>query len=63
MLLSQARAEKILSYLKSQGINTKQLQAIGVGSQQPLELKIKPESQNVNSRRVSFKVFLAKQSN
>lgn len=63
MLLSQARAEKILSYLKSQGINTKQLQAIGVGSQQPLELKIKPESQNVSSRRVSFKVFLAKQSN
>ncbi|MFN6565359.1 MAG: OmpA family protein [Nostoc sp. ChiSLP01] len=62
MLLSQARAEKILSYFKSQGINTKQLQAIGVSSNQPLEPQLTPESQNISNCRVSFKVFIANKS-
>jgi outer membrane protein OmpA-like peptidoglycan-associated protein len=58
MLLSQARAEKILSYLKSQGINTNQLKALGVSFSQPLQLEVAPESKKVRSRRVSFKVFI-----
>ncbi|MFN6468130.1 MAG: OmpA family protein [Nostoc sp. SerVER01] len=62
MLLSQARAEKILSYLKSQGINTKQLQIIGLSSNQPFQPQLTPESQNVSSRRVSFRVSLANKS-
>ncbi|MCF2147305.1 OmpA family protein [Desmonostoc muscorum LEGE 12446] len=62
MLLSQARADKILSYLKSQGINTKQLKAMGVSSSQPFKPQVTSESQNISSRRVSFKVFIADQS-
>ncbi|MDZ8110368.1 MAG: OmpA family protein [Nostoc sp. DedQUE12a] len=62
MLLSQARAEKILSYFKSQGINTKQLQAIGVSYNQPFQPQLTPESQNISSRRVSFKVFIVNKS-
>jgi len=62
MLLSQGRAEKILSYFKSQGINKKQLQVIGVSSNQPLQPQLTPDSQNVSSRRVSFKVFIANKS-
>lgn len=62
ILLSQARAEKILSYLKSQGINTNQIKAIGVSSSQPFQPQETSESQNVSSLRVSFKVFLANKS-
>ncbi len=62
MLLSQARADKVLSYLKSQGINTKQLQARGVSYNQPFQPQVKLESQNFSSRRVSFQVFIANKS-
>ncbi|BAY74810.1 OmpA/MotB domain-containing protein [Nostoc linckia NIES-25] len=62
MLLSQARAEKIVSYFKSQGINTKQLQPIGVSYNQPLQPQLTPQTQNISSRRVSFKVFIANKS-
>ncbi len=62
IFLSQARADKVLSYLKSQGINTKQLQARGVSSNQPFQPQVKPEFQNVSSRRVSFQVFLTNKS-
>ncbi|MFN6516727.1 MAG: OmpA family protein [Nostoc sp. CreGUA01] len=62
MLLSQARADKVLSYLKSQGINTKQLQARGVSYNQPFQPQVKLESQNFSSRRASFQVFIANKS-
>ncbi|MDZ8189193.1 MAG: OmpA family protein [Nostoc sp. ChiSLP02] len=62
LFLSQARSEKILSYLKAQGINTKQIKAIGVSSSQPLQPAAKSESQSASSRRVSFKIFLTPKS-
>ena len=52
--LSQDRANKILSDLRSQGIDTKIFHILGVASTQPLQLGSR-ESQQVN-RRVSFKV-------
>ncbi|MBH8571481.1 OmpA family protein [Nostocaceae cyanobacterium CENA369] len=58
MLLSQARAQKILSYLKSQGINTSKFKVLGIGSSIPLQLKSIPEAETA-SRRVSFEVFIA----
>ncbi len=57
MLLSQARANKILAYLKSQGINTSKFKIDGVGSKLPLQTKLTPEAQK-SSRRVSFQVIL-----
>ncbi|WGV25249.1 OmpA family protein [Halotia branconii] len=57
MLLSLARANKILSYLKSQGINTSQFKIVGVGSNLPLQTELTPEIQTSN-RRVSFQVIL-----
>jgi OOP family OmpA-OmpF porin len=57
MLLSQARASKIITYLNSQGINTSHFTTVGVGSSQPLQAGITEQIQQVN-RRVSFKVFL-----
>ncbi|MEA5602173.1 OmpA family protein [Nostoc sp. UHCC 0252] len=57
-LLSQARAQKILSYLKSKGINTNQFKVIGVSYSLPFQPEVTPESKKVN-RRVSFKVFVA----
>ncbi|MDZ7962521.1 MAG: OmpA family protein [Aulosira sp. DedQUE10] len=54
--LSQARANKILSYLNSQGINTSKFNARGVGS---TTLPLQPELvQAANNRKVSFKVFI-----
>ncbi|ODH01554.1 flagellar motor protein MotB [Nostoc sp. KVJ20] len=60
-LLSQARANKILSYLKSQGININQFKATGVSYSLPLQPEVTPESKKLN-RRVSFKVFIANTS-
>ncbi|MBF2070507.1 OmpA family protein [Fischerella thermalis] len=57
MVLSQARASKILAYLNSQGINTSNFTTVGVGSSQPLQTGLTEQIQQVN-RRVSFKVFL-----
>ncbi len=57
MILSQARASKIIAYLNSQGINTTNFTTVGVGSSQPLNRELTEQNQQVN-RRVSFKVFL-----
>ncbi len=57
MILSQARASKIITYLNSQGINTSNFTSMGIGSSQPLNTGLIEQNQQVN-RRVSFKVFL-----
>jgi outer membrane protein OmpA-like peptidoglycan-associated protein len=57
MLLSQARASKILNYLQSQGVNTRNFSSVGVGTTKPLREEITEKDQQAN-RRVSFKVFL-----
>ncbi|MFN6465262.1 MAG: OmpA family protein [Nostoc sp. DedVER02] len=56
-LLSQARANKILSYLKSQEINRNQFKALSVSYSLPFQPELTPESKKVN-RRVSFKVLM-----
>jgi OOP family OmpA-OmpF porin len=58
--LSQARANKILSYLSSQGINTSNFTTIGVADSQPLRLGLVED--NKLSRRVSFKILLSDQA-
>ncbi|MBW4561599.1 MAG: OmpA family protein [Mojavia pulchra JT2-VF2] len=54
ILLSQARASKVLSYFASQRINTSKFKAVGVGSTLPLQ----PELTQALNRTVSFKVFI-----
>ncbi|WP_017316856.1 OmpA family protein [Mastigocladopsis repens] len=56
-VLSQARANKILSYLSSQGINRKKFNIIGVANSQDLDLKLVGGKNS--SRRVSFNVLLS----
>lgn len=58
--LSQARANKILSYLSSQGINTSNFTTIGVADSQPLRSGLVED--NKLSRRVSFKILLSDQA-
>lgn len=53
-LLSQARANTILSYLNSQGINTSKFKAVGVGS----TLSLNSESTQAANRKVTFKIFI-----
>lgn len=60
MLLSQSRANKILSYLNSQRINTSKFRAIGVSSS--LSLSLTAEAQKVD-RRVSFQVLITNKLN
>jgi outer membrane protein OmpA-like peptidoglycan-associated protein len=60
-ILSQARAEKILSFFKSQGININNFKYEGAGSTQPLNQGVSGENKQYN-RRVSFKVFLSDRS-
>ncbi|KOP24234.1 flagellar motor protein MotB [Hapalosiphon sp. MRB220] len=57
MILSQARANKIIAYLNSQGINTNNFTSVGVGSSQSPSTALTEQNQHIN-RRVSFKVFL-----
>ncbi|YAF95199.1 MAG: OmpA family protein [Nodularia sp. CChRGM 3473] len=57
LMLSQARANKILSYLNTQGINTSNFKALGKSSNLPLRPELSPEAKQSN-RRVSFKVLL-----
>jgi outer membrane protein OmpA-like peptidoglycan-associated protein len=52
--LSQARANKILSYFNSQGINTTNFKAVGIGSHSSLQ----PELAQSANRKVSFKVLM-----
>jgi outer membrane protein OmpA-like peptidoglycan-associated protein len=57
ILLSQARANGILSYLNSQGINTSKFTAIGMSYQELLQLDLTSKSLETH-RRVSFKVLI-----
>ncbi|MGJ5672713.1 MAG: OmpA family protein [Nostochopsis sp.] len=57
MILSQARANKIIAYLNFQGINTISFTSVGVGSSQSSSIGLTEQNQQIN-RRVSFKVFL-----
>ncbi|MEC4818752.1 MAG: OmpA family protein [Scytonema sp. PMC 1069.18] len=57
IILSQNRANKILSYLSSQGIDISSLSAIGVSSSQPLRLELSEKERKYN-RGVSFEVVL-----
>ncbi|MFQ4145190.1 OmpA family protein [Chlorogloeopsis sp. ULAP02] len=58
IILSQDRANKILSYLISQGINTSNLTAVGVGSSQPFKQGFTQQDKQVRPR-VSFNIILA----
>lgn len=55
--LSQARAQKVLSTLVSQGLKATNFTTQGVGSREPLPDKLSKQGKIFN-RRVSFKVFL-----
>ncbi|WP_086689077.1 OmpA family protein [Nostoc sp. T09] len=57
--LSKARANKILSYLTSQGINTSNFNGVGIAS----NLSLQPESAQEANRKVSFKIFISDTSN
>lgn len=57
MPLSQARANRILSALVSQGIKATSLTAIGIGTREPWQQDVSQKNREMN-RRVSFKVFL-----
>jgi outer membrane protein OmpA-like peptidoglycan-associated protein len=56
ILLSINRANKILSYLKSQKINTSKFKILGVGSNLPLQTELTSKNQ-ISNRRVSFQVI------
>lgn len=58
IILSKGRANKILSYLESQGICTKNLSIEGTSSSQFIDTELTNEDKNYK-RRVSFKVFLS----
>ena len=55
--LSQNRAQKILSYIESQGIDINNFSTRALGSQQILRPESTPEDKKFN-RRVSFKVII-----
>lgn len=54
--LSQARANVILSYLVSKGINQKYFTPVGMGSIKPINRQL--EKQESTNRRVNFKIFI-----
>ena len=54
-VLSVQRAQAITSYLVGKGVNPAQLQAVGMGEDQPVEPKATPAGQFQN-RRVTFEV-------
>lgn len=58
MTLSQARADKILSYITASGINASNFQTVAVGFNESLDIKSRKTEKNSNFR-VSFKVFLS----
>lgn len=57
ILLSQARAKKILGDLNRQGIEIKKLQVVGVGANMPLQPEVNITAKQIN-RRVSFQVLI-----
>lgn len=62
MVLSQKRAQKILAYLNSQGINTSKFNVVGVGSNLPLQSESTTAAKTAN-RRVSFQIFITNTPN
>lgn len=62
LVLSQSRAYTVLSQLKSQGLNSSNITAVGVGAKQPLLNREKQVQAEVN-RSVTFKVFLTDKFN
>lgn len=56
LLLSQARADAVVEYLKQKGISEKQLIAIGQGTNKPLSDNATPEGRAKN-RRVEFRII------
>ncbi|MCM0593611.1 MAG: OmpA family protein [Gloeotrichia echinulata CP02] len=62
MALSQNRAQKILFYLSSQGINTSKFNTVGVGSNLPLHSE-STSSGKITNRRVSFQIFITNPPN
>ncbi len=61
-IVSQARADAVLSTLVSKGIKKTNLSAVGVGTKKPLRDEITVEDKKIN-RSVSFKVILTDASN
>ncbi len=55
-ILSQSRAQKILSYLASAGINTSNFSTVSMGSSQPLSSEFTEDKES--KPQVSFKVLL-----
>jgi OOP family OmpA-OmpF porin len=62
MPLSQARAQEILNYFRSQGIQTTNFSTKGVGTSKPLGSGSTAQEKQMN-RRVSFQVFLTDTKN
>jgi outer membrane protein OmpA-like peptidoglycan-associated protein len=58
MTLSQARANKILSYITASGINASNFQTLAVGFNESLDIKSR-KTEKKSNYRVSFKVFLS----
>ncbi|MCC5639593.1 OmpA family protein [Nostoc sp. CHAB 5844] len=56
-LLSQARANKILAYLNTQGLNTNKFKLVAVGSKIPYQPELNLDAKRLN-RRVSFQVLI-----
>jgi outer membrane protein OmpA-like peptidoglycan-associated protein len=56
LILSQGRAQSVVDYLISQGVNTAQLIAKGYGESKPINLGITKEAKAVN-RRVEFTIL------
>ena len=54
--MTQERAQAVVDYLVSRGVNPGQLQAIGFGSEQPIAANATPEGQFKN-RRIEFEVL------
>jgi OOP family OmpA-OmpF porin len=62
MILSQARADAILSTLVSKGFDPTNLEAVGVGSTEPLKNEFGVQESEIN-RSVSFKVTITDKPN
>ncbi|MBD2447653.1 OmpA family protein [Nostoc sp. FACHB-152] len=57
ILISQARANKILSYFNNQGLSKNKFKIVALGSKLPYKTEFNLESQRLN-RRVSFQVLI-----
>ena len=59
MLLSQKRAQAVLTYLVSKGIDAKRMNSVGFGDTLPVASNKTPEGRALN-RRVEFSVTAIK---